>query len=101
MSAETSDSGPAGPFSVATSWDTLRAACTVVGFDSQGAQLMRLGENALFHLVDAGVVVRIARTMDYWSDAVKEVDVAHWLAGHRFPAAEACDVPQPVAAAGR
>jgi len=57
---------------------------------------MRLGENALFHLPKGDVVVRIARTMDYWSDAEKEVNVSRWLAEHRFPAAQACDVSQPV-----
>jgi hypothetical protein len=59
---------------------------------------MRLGENALFHLPSAAVVVRIARTMSYWDDATKEVDVAGWLAGVGFPAAEIYDVPQPVEA---
>lgn len=59
---------------------------------------MRLGENALFHLPVERIVVRIARTMDYWADAEKEVNVSRWLAQHRFPAAEACDVRQPVSA---
>jgi aminoglycoside phosphotransferase (APT) family kinase protein len=62
---------------------------------------MRFGENALFHLLTDGVVVRIARTMDYWADAVKEVDVSHWLAENHFPAAETYVVAQPVKAAGR
>lgn len=79
----------------------MRAACASAGLDSADARLMRLGENALFHLPAAGVVVRIARTMDYWDDAVKEVNVAHWLADNRFPAAETYDVAQPVEAAGQ
>jgi fructosamine-3-kinase len=57
---------------------------------------MRLGENALFHLPSAAVVVRIARTMSYWDDATKEVDVAGWLADIGFPAAETYAVPQPI-----
>jgi Ser/Thr protein kinase RdoA (MazF antagonist) len=61
---------------------------------------MRLGENALYRLADVPVVVRIARTMDYWEDADKEVSVARWLAFHDFPAARLFDVPQPIAASG-
>lgn len=57
---------------------------------------MRFGENALFHVPAAAAVVRIARTMNYWADAVKEVNVAHWLAGHHFPAAQTCEIPQPI-----
>lgn len=79
----------------------MRTACATAGLDSGDARLMRLGENALFRLPAAGVVVRIARTMDYWDDAVKEVNVAHWLADNHFPAAEAVDFGQPVKAAGR
>lgn len=78
----------------------MRAACAAVGLASQDAQQLRFGENALFHLPDSGVVVRIARTMDYWPDAVKEVNVARWLAKHQFPAAQVADVDQPVKTAG-
>jgi aminoglycoside phosphotransferase (APT) family kinase protein len=88
-------------FSIASAEDALRAACAAVDLATDDAQLIRLGENALFHLVKADMVVRIARTMNYWADAVKEVDVARWLAGHSVPAAETFDVDQPVEADGR
>jgi Ser/Thr protein kinase RdoA (MazF antagonist) len=73
----------------------------MVGLNSAHADPIRLGENALFHLPDAGVVVRIARTMDYWDDATNEVNVARWLAERRFAAAETYDVYQPISADGR
>jgi aminoglycoside phosphotransferase (APT) family kinase protein len=94
--------GPAGtaPLTVASSWETLRTACSIAGFNGNDARLMRLGENALFHLPKDGVVVRIARTMEYWADATKEVNVAHWLAELRFPAAQVADVCQPVSVRG-
>jgi thiamine kinase-like enzyme len=57
---------------------------------------MRIGENALFHLPKEGIVVRIARAMDYWADATKEVNVARWLAEHHVLAAEPHDTPQPI-----
>jgi phosphotransferase family enzyme len=93
--------GRAQGFSTADSWTTLRLACGVAQLDTTDACLMRFGENALFHLPAADVVVRIARTMGYWNDAVKEVNVAHWLANNHFPAAETYNVDQPIEAAGR
>jgi Ser/Thr protein kinase RdoA (MazF antagonist) len=91
----------AAPFSAAVAERVLRVACDVAGLDETGAELIRLGENALFRLSSQPVVVRIARTMEYWADAVKEVAVAHWLAEHQFPAAEVYEVDkvrQPVRA---
>lgn len=79
----------------------MRTACSIADLNTSDASLMRLGENALFHLPADGVVVRIARTMGYWEDAVKEVNVARWLADRRFPAAEVYGVSQPVEATGR
>jgi hypothetical protein len=68
----------------------------------RGARLIRLGENALFHLPGPNVVVRVARSMAYWEDAGREVAVARWLASQGFPAARAyASVAQPAEAAGR
>lgn len=75
-------------------------ACSVAGLNSHHARLIRLGENALFHLPEDGVVVRIARGMDYWADAANEVNVARWLAHIDFPAAQVYNVPQPVSIRG-
>ena len=84
------------PFSAATAESVLVTACEIAGLDARGARLLRLGENALFHLPVESAVVRIARTMDYWRDVVKEVAVARWLANYQFPAAEVCEIPQPI-----
>ncbi|GGM84581.1 hypothetical protein GCM10012275_64110 [Longimycelium tulufanense] len=83
-------------FSAQSSLNVLRAACDLVGLSDKHAELMRLGENALYNLPDFHVVVRIARTMDYWADAENEVAVARWLASHGFPAADVADFPQPI-----
>jgi hypothetical protein len=64
------------------------------------AELIRPGENALFRLSSQPVVVRMARTVDYWGDVVKEVEVARWLAEQQIPAARLHDVPQSVLAGG-
>jgi aminoglycoside phosphotransferase (APT) family kinase protein len=84
------------PFSAVTAESVLLTACEIARLDARGARLLRLGENALFHLPVESAVVRIARTMDYWRDVKKEVAVARWLASYQFPAAEACEIPQPI-----
>jgi hypothetical protein len=47
-------------FSLQDVHKALVAACGHVGLDSRGAEPIRVGENALFRLVSAPVVVRIA-----------------------------------------
>ena len=71
-----------------------------MGLEGGSARLLRLGENALFHLPAQAVVVRIARTMDYWRDATKEVSVSRWLASSQFPAARVHHVAQPIEVSG-
>lgn len=88
----------AGRFSVLAAEHALRVACHSSGLDHANAELIRLGENALFRLSSQPVVVRISRTIDYWGDVVKEVEVARWLAGQQIPAARLHDVPQPIRA---
>ena len=68
------------PFGSAVAWDAAEVACEATGLNATGARLIRLGENALFHLPGPNVVVRVARSMAYWEDAGREVAVARWLA---------------------
>jgi Ser/Thr protein kinase RdoA (MazF antagonist) len=91
---------PASQFTAEVAAQVLAHACEVTGY-SLNALPLRLGENALFHLPAESVVVRIARTMKYWADAVNEVNVARWLAEMGFPAAKVVDIPQPIEADGR
>ncbi|MFF3845649.1 phosphotransferase enzyme family protein [Streptomyces sp. NPDC002328] len=75
----------------------LRAACRSAGLDDDGAELIRLGENALFRLASVPVVVRIARGKEWLSTARKEVAVARWLAAEGMRAARIVeDVEQPL-----
>ena len=64
--------------------------------ESEDAELLRLGENAIFRLRDSACVVRIGRNMSHWADATKEVAVSGWLAAHEYPAAKALGLPQPL-----
>src|SRR5262245_9635663 len=72
------------------------AACERTGLDPSGATLVLLGENALFRLGDLGVMVRVARSMSRWDDAVKEANVSRWLAEVGYPAVRLADVLQPL-----
>lgn len=71
-------------------------ACTQLGLASSDAGLVRLGENAIYRLSSAPLVVRIGRDMDHWLAAIKEVGVAAWLADAGIAAARTWDVEQPI-----
>ena len=88
-------------FGVDSARRILTRACRAVGIRDEGAELIRLGENALFRVPDrGGVVVRIARQMSYWPDVQNEVNVSRWLNAVGFPAASTLDVQQPIAIDG-
>ncbi|WP_439681058.1 hypothetical protein [Embleya sp. MST-111070] len=67
----------------------LAVACRRYGFDSDAAEVIRMGENALYRC-PGGVVVRIARAGQQAS-AVREIRVARWLASHGMPAVAALE----------
>jgi hypothetical protein len=84
-------------FTVADANRVLAAACEKAGLNGHGAELMRLGENALFRLAKTPVVVRIARSIDLLPDVQKEVGVARWLETADFPGVRLHPhVPQPI-----
>ncbi|WP_158264120.1 phosphotransferase family protein [Amycolatopsis sp. CA-126428] len=80
----------------------LRDACTEAGLNPDGAVLLRLGENALYRLRFDPIVVRIARTLDYWQQVQTEVSVAVWLEQEVFfPAARVANyISQPIRVGG-
>lgn len=75
----------------------LADVCQRTGLDRNNAELLRMGENAIFRTAD-GVIVRIGRSPETSS---KEVRVARWLEAAQFPAARLHDeLPQPMMANG-
>ncbi|GGO67075.1 phosphotransferase enzyme family protein [Nonomuraea cavernae] len=89
-------------FSQYDAFRALVAACENVGLDSRGARLIRLGENALYRLASAPVVVRIARSVDLLPDVRREVAVANWLSAAGFPSVQLWpDCPQATVHDGR
>lgn len=84
------------PFTTESAWQALRHACAAVELDPDGAQLIRIGSNAVFRLAFP-VVVRIAPSTSALDQAQKQVVVARWLAGQGFPAVQVVEgVSQPV-----
>lgn len=75
----------------------LDEACERAGLSSAGAELLRLGENAIFGLASDPVVVRIARSADRIPRVRKELCVARWLWAGGVPAVRvADDIEQPL-----
>ena len=78
----------------------LKTACRAVGLDAGDAELVRLGENAIYR-ISGKAVVRIGRRGQLTA-AAKEVDVARWLETTDVPAVQVIpDVDQPVEVDGR
>lgn len=94
--------GVAGEFSAESTRRTLAAVGGATGLDVDGAELLRLGENAIYRLRSVPLVVRIARTVGYLPDVETEVAVARWLESAGFPAVRlAGPAYQPVIADDR
>lgn len=72
-------------FSSSAVLPTLCEACQRAGFSSSDADLLRIGENAIYQLVGGPVVVRIARSADRMSRVQRELCVARWLAASGVP----------------
>ena len=89
-------------FSSSAVLPTLRKACAQAGLSSDGAELLRLGENAIYQLAAAPVVVRIARSADRLARVEKELCVARWLATAGVPAVRVYEeIEQPLLVDGR
>ncbi|MEV5301298.1 phosphotransferase family protein [Amycolatopsis methanolica] len=80
----------------------LASACVHVGLDPEGAELIRIGSNAVFQLRTEPVIVRIRPDFDDAMDSARrQVAVARWLEAEAYPATRALHVEQPIATDGR
>lgn len=75
---------------------SLIPACQQAGLKPDGARLLRVHSNAIYHLPAENAVVRIrnAAALDRMRIAVK---TAAWLADQGYPAVRPLKVPQPIA----
>lgn len=79
----------------------LREACSSAGLDSSGAELLRLGSNAVYRLPSSPVIVRIARDPSVRVEMDRAVKVARWLETEHFPATRVpARVTQPLVVSG-
>jgi len=86
----------AAGFSSTAVLPTLEEACAQAGLSSDGAELLRLGENAIYQLAADPVVVRIARSADRLPRVRRELCVARWLAASNVPAVHVIEeIDQP------
>lgn len=89
------------PFTAEHTHAIAAAACETADLPGADLRLMRLGENALYSAAGYTIVVRLARTMDYWPDVAREVEVSRWLHTANIPAAKAvAEIPQPIEVMG-
>ncbi|MCI2423980.1 aminoglycoside phosphotransferase family protein [Saccharopolyspora sp. K220] len=82
-----------------TAEHALVAACGHARLDPAGAELIRIGSNAVYRL-KTPVIVRITRDSESIENAQKQVAVARWLESQSYPATRALHVDQPVDLAG-
>lgn len=94
--------GVAGAFTAEVAGAVLREACRGAGLDASGAELLRLGSNAVYRLASSPVVVRIAADPGVLPEMERAVRVARWLDVERFPAVRVvAGVEQPIVVGGR
>src|ERR1022692_3068734 len=87
----------ASEFSSSAALPILRQACQQAGLGSEGAELLRIGENANFRLASAPLVVRISRSADRLPRVTRELCIARWLATAKVPAVRvANEIEQPL-----
>lgn len=99
--ASDSDLGSGAGFTSAVAARVMASACRMAGLDASDAEPIRLGENALYRLVAAPVVVRVARGPAYLPSVRREVAVSRWLADEGFPAVRVVDdIEQPLTVEG-
>jgi aminoglycoside phosphotransferase (APT) family kinase protein len=84
-----------GALTEATARALLEQACRAAGLSADGARLLRMGSNAVYHLT-APVVVRISRGDADIEHARRTVAVARWLESADYPAVRVMDVDQPI-----
>jgi Ser/Thr protein kinase RdoA (MazF antagonist) len=90
-----------GGFSSSAVLPILQQACQQAGLPSARAELLRLGENAIYQLASQPVVVRIARSADRMPRIERELCIARWLAAADVPTIRVYeDIEQPLLVGG-
>jgi len=84
-------------FSSSAALSVLQGACRQARLSGDGADLLRIGENAIFRLTSGPIVVRIVRSADRLPRVKRELCIARWLAAAQVPAVRVFDeIEQPL-----
>lgn len=70
----------------------MESASRAAGLSPDGAEMLRLGENAIYRLAHDPVVVRIARSAARMGTAQRELCVAQWLERSAIPAVKVYEI---------
>jgi len=89
------------PLDSGNALEALVAAAESVGLVADGAELIRVGSNAVFRFASEPIVGRVAPSLAKLESASREVAVADWLEAVGVPAVRAAKVEQPLTANGR
>lgn len=88
-------------FDSAAAASILRRACGLAGLNPEGAELVRLGDHAVFRIDRGRIVSRVGRHADRLPSVRREVAVAQWLAAEDYPSARlVTEAEQPVVVEG-
>ncbi|MFF1687123.1 MULTISPECIES: phosphotransferase enzyme family protein [unclassified Streptomyces] len=88
-------------FDSAAAASILRRACGRAGLNPDGAELVRLGDHAVFRIDRGRIVSRVGRHADRLPSVRREVAVAQWLATADYPSARlVTEAEQPVVVEG-
>ncbi|MFD3561905.1 phosphotransferase enzyme family protein [Streptomyces sp. NPDC058686] len=88
-------------FDSAAAASILRRACGLAGLNPDGAELVRLGDHAVFRIDRGQIVSRVGRHADRLPSVRREVAVAQWLAAEDYPSARlVTEAEQPVVVGG-
>jgi aminoglycoside phosphotransferase (APT) family kinase protein len=79
----------------ATAKHLLAEVCERVGLEPKGAELIRIGSNAVYRLAEP-VIVRISPGNSGLDNAQLQVRIARWLSSAAYPATRALDIDQPI-----
>ena len=101
MNASRATEAPPARLDPTSAQAALTEAADQAGLDAAGAELIRLGSNAVFRFRSARVIGRVASSEDRLDSAKQEIAVARWLLDAEVPAVRALSIPQPLVAQGR
>ncbi|MFE5740697.1 phosphotransferase family protein [Streptomyces celluloflavus] len=90
-----------GGFEIAELQHVLDRACSAVGLDAAGAQLLRGHTNAVVRLANAPVVIKVARRGSKFENVQRTVAFVRWIMDRGFPTVPLHPVAdQPLAISG-